>query len=185
MGACITKPPHIRRPSISHTFSSNPVPAVSVPSAQVEAASDQSQDIILAVSEEGEIAPFRVSISEGEMEYSQSDMGENLEDSEMDYSLGSAMRDSMEILRERRRYKDQITATLEEEQSQICRLQQEIAQLKHAPARTLTCFLCKACRPKVLFRPCRHLICCSNCSPQASICPACQQTISTREEVFL
>lgn len=183
MGSCITKPAHShRRPSVVlgpfSVSSASYVPPVASGPVQ----SDQSQEILLAVSEEGEIAPFRVGNSEGEMEYSDSEV-ERWEHSAEDISL----RDSLEILREERRCKEQMTAfsTVSKAKEEIAHLNQAIKALKSSPARSFTCFMCETGRPKVLFLPCRHVVCCRSCSPQASLCPACRHTIFTREEVFL
>lgn len=186
MGSCITKPTHPRRQSSLvllpfNTTSQSYVAPVAEASGPGQI--DQGEEILLAVSEEGEIAPFRVSISEGEMEYSDSEAGGNWADYEADRSL----RDSLEILREERRCKEHRTSnsTGLKAQDEIAQLKQAIAALKSAPARNFACFLCETGRPKVLFRPCRHLICCHSCSLQVLLCPVCKHTILAREEVFL
>jgi hypothetical protein len=140
---------------------------------------------MLEVSEEGEIGPFRVSIQGGEMEYSDSDIVGNSDDSEVVYSMGSALRDSMELLREGKRHKEPENPSLEEMELEITQLKQDIAALKKVPTRSLICLFCHTGRPKVLFRPCCHLVCCSICAPKAFFCPVCEEGITTREEVFL
>lgn len=177
----------LRRPSTAlvpfNTSSSSQVASASAPLVPIGAA-DESQEIMLEVSEEGEIGSSQISIPR-EMEYSDSDMEGISDDSEVVYSMGSALRDSMELLREGKRYKEPALPSLEEMELEITQLKQDIAAVKKVPTRSLVCLFCHTGRPKVLFRPCRHLVCCCNCASKAFFCPVCEEGITTREEVFL
>jgi hypothetical protein len=159
MGSCITKPSFPDR-----------LPLDSGPSIRVE---------------EEAVEPFRVSLVEEGSEPSEED---NSEDSDVRYSLSSAFRDSMEILRAavcKKEWLSAMHATLEEQEVEINQLKEEIAVLKTAPPRDPVCFLCRKERPKVLFEPCHHLSCCNTCALQVSHCPVCSQPIEQQEEVFL
>lgn len=180
MGSCIAKPhrrhsAHLLSSSHSHTPS-----AISVPP---EVSNNGSEPSILAVSEEGDALPFHNS-----MEYSQSELEEHSEDSESEYSLGPSIRDSLEFLRDgklQKQLEQSYQADLEEKETEILHLKSQIEALKNVPRRELICQICLVSRPKVVFRPCRHLCCCDDCAKQAELCPVCDTWVAAREEVFV
>ena len=159
MGSCITKP------SFSDRLPLNSGPSIRVAEEAVE--------------------PFRVSLVREVSEPSEED---NSDDSDGRYSLSSAFRDSMEILRAavcKKEWLSAMQATLEEQEVEINQLKEEIAVLKSASPRDPVCTVCKKERPKVLFEPCYHLSCCNTCALKVSLCPVCNQLIEQQEEVFL
>lgn len=65
---------------------------------------------------------------------------------------------------------------------------------KKVPERTLTqdeiddridCVVCRERQRNTVFFPCRHLICCSTCTPSLKICPICRAVIDSCTIVYI
>lgn len=50
---------------------------------------------------------------------------------------------------------------------------------------TIVCAVCMDRSKSVLFEPCMHLCCCSECSDAVETCPACRAVIKTKRYVFV
>jgi hypothetical protein len=51
--------------------------------------------------------------------------------------------------------------------------------------RASTCVICMEVARQVLFMPCKHVVCCSNCSGHVQKCPVCNQRITSKQPIFL
>ena len=47
------------------------------------------------------------------------------------------------------------------------------------------CKVCLEATVEILFRPCKHIVCCETCSVELSTCPVCRCDIADRERVYL
>ena len=68
-------------------------------------------------------------------------------------------------------------------ESEIGDLRREVERLRNAPADIL-CLICQERRPRVVFRPCKHLCCCTLCVGKLWKCPLCRREIRKKDEVF-
>jgi hypothetical protein len=50
---------------------------------------------------------------------------------------------------------------------------------------TIECVICMDAERSVLFLPCRHITCCTDCARHLHACPVCRQTIDDRLEVAI
>ena len=210
MGTCVSKPSprqslhlQVGQQVGGHAASASAPPA-SISSVNVFHDDDELHSIDVpgpgpAVSEEGEVEPFSIVISEAPVLYSYSDT-EQLEDSdsmgsyevESRFSYGDwsgDVRDSLELIQRRRRGQEAtelggVSRSVEDLETEVNRLKHEVEHLKNQPVRDIICVICQSQLPKMLFRPCRHLCCCGECARRVSNCPMCRKMIHQREEVF-
>lgn len=74
---------------------------------------------------------------------------------------------------------------LKEARAEVIRLKQELYSLQNAPVGDVVCVVCQSVRPMMLFRPCRHVCCCSHCASRVGTCPMCRVRIRRKIEVYL
>lgn len=55
---------------------------------------------------------------------------------------------------------------------------------KAAAASESTCAICWDEPREVVFLPCMHRVCCSDCAKQPSVCPLCKAHIDERRRVY-
>lgn len=80
---------------------------------------------------------------------------------------------------------EEVPSALKEARAEVMRLRQELYYLQNAPIGDLACVVCQTLRPKLLFRPCKHVCCCSECARRVTICPMCRVRIRAKVEVYL
>jgi len=80
---------------------------------------------------------------------------------------------------------EEVPAALKEAQAEVLHLRQELYYLQNAPIGDLACVICQTYRPKMLFRPCKHVCCCWECARRVTACPMCRVRIRAKVEVYL
>lgn len=70
-------------------------------------------------------------------------------------------------------------------QSEIKRLESQLARQKNDIASELECVICKSSRKSVVFLPCSHMNTCNGCAQTLQQCPICRSQIVTKTNVFL
>ena len=60
-------------------------------------------------------------------------------------------------------------------------MKEQLRQMQDA----MLCCVCVDASLSVVFRPCRHVVCCSDCSQRVDTCPVCRQTIEERQPIYM
>ena len=64
-------------------------------------------------------------------------------------------------------------------------VEQEDSTSSAAPDQSLRCVVCMNTVRRIMFSPCRHVLCCATCSNHVTRCPVCRSGIEERTVVFL
>jgi uncharacterized phage infection (PIP) family protein YhgE len=159
---------------------------------QLEQQQAESERLIALLQKEKEEAIARTERLQGEAEQKQErliQVKKEKFDTEVDcFAVTQQKRKADEQLQEEaKRHRSTLTwaEQLEQEKQRLeaekARLEEEKEQLR------LECVSCLDAVPNVVYLPCGHLCCCSDCDRQLPdrLCPKCRQTIQQHHRVFL